>query len=73
PAREVEPVVERWATVEDVGGGCCRVVVHADDLDWPALALLGTGAEFDAVEPQEFRDRLRAVAERFLRAADHGG
>jgi predicted DNA-binding transcriptional regulator YafY len=70
PAAAVRQRIGRWATVSDDGGGACRVLVEADDLDWPATALAMTGAEFTVITPPELVDHLRRMAGRLAAAAD---
>jgi predicted DNA-binding transcriptional regulator YafY len=42
--------------------------VTTDSLDWPAMALGATGAEFRVLSPPELREHVRDWAERFGRA-----
>jgi predicted DNA-binding transcriptional regulator YafY len=58
----------RWATVEAVDPGSCRVRMDADALEWPAMALGSTGAAFTVLGPPEFAAHLRALAERYAAA-----
>ncbi|GAB3572867.1 YafY family protein [Amycolatopsis endophytica] len=60
--------IGRWATVEEIDDGRCRVRMTVASLDWPALALGGLGAAFEVVRPPELRDLLREWADRFGRA-----
>jgi predicted DNA-binding transcriptional regulator YafY len=69
PAMRVRAAIGRWATVEDAGDGSCRVLMKADDLSWPAMALGAVGEEFTVVSPPELRDLLRDWGARFRRAA----
>ena len=69
PADVVRTRIGRWATVEDDGPSRCRVLVDADNLDWPATALAMTGAEFSVVSPPELRDHLREMGRRCTAAA----
>ena len=59
----------RWATVEPVDGGSCRVWIDSDALEWPAMALGSTGAAFTVVGPPEFAEHLRELGGRYLAAA----
>lgn len=72
PAGEVRDRFGRWAEVEDVDGGRCRLRMSTDSLDWPAMALGSVGAEFTVVSPPELLVHLRDWAERFGRAAAPG-
>jgi predicted DNA-binding transcriptional regulator YafY len=73
PAGVVRTRIGRWATVEDDGPARCRVLVDADNLDWPATALAMTGAEFTVVSPPELRDHLREMGRRCTAAAGPAG
>ncbi|GIH75289.1 helix-turn-helix transcriptional regulator [Planobispora longispora] len=67
---DVEKVVAvTGGTVEAADGRTCRLRIGADDFDWPVLVLGALGAEFEVVQPPEFRDHLRATGELFLRAS----
>ncbi|GHF12677.1 DeoR family transcriptional regulator [Amycolatopsis deserti] len=68
PAAAARERIGRWATIEEVNAGRCRVRMTAASLDWPALALGSLGANFRVVEPAELRDQLREWAGRFSRA-----
>lgn len=72
PAGEVRDRFGRWAEVEDVDPGRCRLRMSTDSLDWPAMALGSVGAEFTVVSPPELLVHLRDWAERFGRAAAPG-
>ncbi|KUP97269.1 transcriptional regulator [Thermobifida cellulosilytica TB100] len=72
-AADVRRTAASWGTVEELGGGVCRLTVHADTFDWPTLLLVSLGAEFHVVDPPEFRSYLRERAEQFLRATGPGG
>ncbi|MFH8383381.1 helix-turn-helix transcriptional regulator [Kitasatospora sp. NPDC018058] len=68
-AEHVRGHVGRWGEVEEAGGERCRLVMTADSLDWPAMALGSLGAEFRVVEPPELRELVGEWAARFGRAA----
>jgi predicted DNA-binding transcriptional regulator YafY len=68
PADAVRARLGRWATVEAVDPGSCRVHMDADALEWPAMALGSTGAAFTVLGPPEFAAHLRALAERYAAA-----
>jgi predicted DNA-binding transcriptional regulator YafY len=69
-AAEVEKIVSyRGGTVEVLDERSCRLRLGVDDLDWPVLILAALGAEFEVVQPPEFRDHLRATGELFIRAS----
>jgi predicted DNA-binding transcriptional regulator YafY len=61
PARAVSRVVGRWATVDVVDAGTCRMRMNTDTLDWPVMVLAAVGAPFEGAEPAELRERIRAV------------
>jgi predicted DNA-binding transcriptional regulator YafY len=69
PADDVAARIGRWSTVEDAGDGRCRVLMEADDLSWPALALGAVGAGFTVVSPPELVELLGEWGGRFTRAA----
>ncbi|WP_436760494.1 helix-turn-helix transcriptional regulator [Streptosporangium sp. V21-05] len=71
---EVERVVSPLGgTAEAVGDRSCRLLMNADGLEWPVLVLAALGADFEVVQPEEFRDYLRATGERFARASGGSG
>jgi len=69
PAAVVRERVGRWAAVEDLGTGRCRVRMSGDSLDWPVIALGMAGADFQVISPPELRDQLRDWGRRFSRAS----
>jgi predicted DNA-binding transcriptional regulator YafY len=73
PADAVRGRIGRWADVEPVDEGSCRVRMDSDALDWPAMALGSTGAAFTVVGPPEFADHLRGLAERYAAAVAADG
>jgi predicted DNA-binding transcriptional regulator YafY len=68
PADVVRGAIGRWARVEPDGPDQCRVAIQAESLDWAALALGITGADFRVLGPPEAIDHLRDWAGRFVRA-----
>ncbi len=68
PADTTRASIGRWASVEPDGPDRCRVRIHAESLDWAALALAVTGSEFRVLGPPEAIDHLRGWADRFARA-----
>ncbi len=58
----------RWASVEPVDAGCCRVRMTSDTMNWPAMALGSLDAEFEVIRPPELVAHLRDWAGRFDRA-----
>jgi predicted DNA-binding transcriptional regulator YafY len=70
PADVVRRRLGRWAQVEDVDAGRCRVRMESDALDWPTTALGVVGADFTVVSPPELVDHLRVLAGRYVAAAD---
>jgi predicted DNA-binding transcriptional regulator YafY len=68
-AAAVEARIGRWATAEATGPGSCRVRMTADELEWPAFALMLLGAEFTVREPDEFVQYAADVGRRFAATA----
>jgi predicted DNA-binding transcriptional regulator YafY len=68
-ADTVRAAIGRWATVEADGPERCRVTIHADSLDWAAMALGVTGCEFTVLDPPDAVTHIRDWAARFARAA----
>jgi hypothetical protein len=56
-------------TVTSLDDGTSRLTISADAFDWPVLILAAVGADFDVEKPAEFRDYLRATAQRFIAAS----
>lgn len=65
PISRVRPVFGPWGAVESLGGASSRVRLNVDTFEWPAVALAAMEADFDIVEPEEFRAYLLAAARRF--------
>jgi predicted DNA-binding transcriptional regulator YafY len=61
----VDARIGRWATAEAIGRGRSRVRMTADELEWPAFALMLLGAEFTVTEPPEFVEYIADVGRRF--------
>ncbi len=55
-------------SLDPLADGRCRYVAHVDSFQWLALVLVVTDMEFDIEEPEQFRDYIRAVGERFGRS-----
>jgi predicted DNA-binding transcriptional regulator YafY len=68
PAAQVRDRIGRWATVQDLDGGRCRIRMATDSLDWPAMALGGLGAEFEVLSPPELAVLIAEWGARFSRA-----
>jgi predicted DNA-binding transcriptional regulator YafY len=68
PAERVRARVGRWATITDVDERSCRIEMHSDSLDWPAMALGSLGAEFTVIAPPELITHLADWSARFTRA-----
>jgi predicted DNA-binding transcriptional regulator YafY len=64
-AATVEARIGRWATAEATGNATCRVRMTADELEWPAFALMVLGVEFTVREPDEFAVYVADVGRRF--------
>jgi predicted DNA-binding transcriptional regulator YafY len=69
PAADVEARIGRWAAVEPVSDTRCRARMTADDLEWPAFALMRLDADFVVQQPDQLRDLVAGVAARFGAAA----
>jgi predicted DNA-binding transcriptional regulator YafY len=68
PAQTVRGRLGRWAQVEPVDAGTCRLRMESDGLDWPTVALGMVGAGFTIVSPPELVDHLRQLAGRYTAA-----
>ncbi|MEQ4300015.1 YafY family protein [Plantactinospora sp. B6F1] len=72
PLATAESRLGRWASLEYVDERRCRMVMTADTLDWPIMALGSLGAEFEVLSPAELVDQLREWSERFRRGTAPG-
>ncbi|MER5647438.1 YafY family protein [Streptosporangium sp. NPDC002524] len=71
---DVERVVSPLGgVVEAVDDRSSRLLMNADGMEWPVLVLAALGADFEVVQPVEFRDYLRTTGERFARASGGDG
>lgn len=68
PAASTRDRIGRWARVEPVDDGHCRIRMTADALAWPIMALGALDADFHVVSPPELLDQLHAWGARFTRA-----
>jgi predicted DNA-binding transcriptional regulator YafY len=68
PAAVIRARIGPWGAIEDIGDGRCLLRLTSDSLDWPAMALGATGADFEVVSPPELLDHVRDWADRFSRA-----
>ncbi|MFI6320524.1 helix-turn-helix transcriptional regulator [Nonomuraea sp. NPDC050556] len=69
PAPSVERVVAvTGGRVAPVDAETCDLHLDVDDFDWPTLVLAAVGADFEVLQPEEFRAYLRDLGGRFLRA-----
>jgi predicted DNA-binding transcriptional regulator YafY len=77
PAERVRAAIGRWSevteTIDSVDGPAALVRMHADSLDWPAMALGSVGAEFTVVGPPAMCEHLRDWGARFTRAVAGAG
>lgn len=69
PAALVIAAVGRWATIEPVSTGSCRLRMQTDDLRWPVVALGMVGADFTVESPPELHDQVRALGALLTRCA----
>lgn len=67
PAGHVRERIGRWAAVEEIGADRCRVRMSGDSLDWPIMGLSALDADFEVVEPDALRARVRELGARFSR------
>jgi predicted DNA-binding transcriptional regulator YafY len=65
PAATARERIGRWAAVEEVDAGRCRVRMTTDSLDWPAMALGVVGADFQVLAPPELIEHVRDWGRRF--------
>lgn len=71
PAATIRERIGRWATIEDIGPGRCRVrMTPPGNSDWPVIALGMAGEDFEVISPAELADRVRDWGERFTRATN---
>ncbi|WP_174551838.1 helix-turn-helix transcriptional regulator [Herbidospora mongoliensis] len=71
PPGDVEQVVAvTGGRVEPVDEHACRLHMSVDAFDWPIMILAAVDAEFDVVQPDEFRAYIHAMGALFLRAGD---
>ncbi|WP_229403364.1 helix-turn-helix transcriptional regulator [Micromonospora okii] len=68
PAAVVRERIGRWATVEELDAGHCRVRMTADSLDWPTMALGTLDADFRVLDPPELLEQIHNWGARFTRA-----
>jgi predicted DNA-binding transcriptional regulator YafY len=68
-ADEVRVRIGRWASVEDRGDGTCSVRIQAESMDWAAIALALTDADFRVQGSPEFVEHLSGWARRLSRAS----
>lgn len=66
-AEYVRAHLGRWSTVEEIDADSCRVRMTTDSLEWPIMGLGMLDADFDIIEPEVMRERVRALADRFGR------
>jgi predicted DNA-binding transcriptional regulator YafY len=65
PARRVRDLVGRWGDVTPIDDMRCRLIMRAESLDWPAMALGTLGAPFQVVRPPELTHLLAAWSDLF--------
>ncbi len=73
PAADVAAKIGAWARVRERDQNSCTVEMTTDSLDWAALALGATGADFEVSEPTELTEHLQDWAARFTRATSETG
>ena len=67
-ARSVGNLLGRWGEVTPIDNTQCRLVMRAESLDWPAMALGTLGAPFQVIRPPELVHLLRAWSDLFAAA-----
>ncbi len=68
PAQVARSRLGRWAQVEELPEGRCRLSINTDSLDWAAFALGRAGAALSQVEPPQLLELLQDWSRRFARA-----
>jgi predicted DNA-binding transcriptional regulator YafY len=66
-AANVARVVGGWGRAEPIDEGSCHLRMTVDYLQWPAMVIGAIGADFEVLEPPEFREHLRGVGELLVR------
>lgn len=69
PAAVLESFVGRWAEIESIDEGSCRMAMNTDALDWPMFVLANIDAEFAIEGPDELAAKVQEAAQRLARAA----
>ncbi len=69
PADEVEALMGRWGSVEQLGDAECRMTLNTDSFDWPVMILANLDCAFTVEAPSELADLLDRVGRRFVRSA----
>ncbi|MGW4379281.1 helix-turn-helix transcriptional regulator [Kitasatospora sp. NPDC004531] len=69
PAEAVRQRIGFWVEIEEVDAGRCRLLMNAEALDWPAMAIGSLDADFRIVSPPELTALMAAWGERFTRCA----
>lgn len=67
PADSVRAKIGQWCSVAEEGERC-RIRMSPEILDWAAIAVGLTGAEFTVIAPPELRELISDWAARFARA-----
>jgi predicted DNA-binding transcriptional regulator YafY len=67
-ARVAPSVPPSYGTLEEIDGSTCLLRTGSDWLDGLAVYVASIGVDFEVVEPPEFVDQVRVLAERFRRA-----
>jgi predicted DNA-binding transcriptional regulator YafY len=70
PVEVIAVRVPPWGGVlEAAGPDACVLRTAAESLEWAALFVGVLGVDFEVLEPEELRDCVRVLGERFARAA----
>ncbi len=67
-AETVRKLVRRWGEVTPIDDSHCRLIMPAESLDWPAMALGTLGAPFQVVRPTELVELLQTWSDLFAAA-----
>ncbi|MFD7643064.1 helix-turn-helix transcriptional regulator [Kitasatospora sp. NPDC059795] len=67
PAATVRQRIGYWSDIEEVDEGRCRLLMNAESLDWPAMAVGSLDVDFQVVSPPELATLMATWGERFVR------
>jgi predicted DNA-binding transcriptional regulator YafY len=67
-AQTVRDLVRHWGEVTPIDDTQCRLIMPAESLEWPAMALGKLGAPFRVVRPTQLLELLRSWSDLFAAA-----